>query len=187
MTCDVRTLPFVRPDPYHASLAEEKRGRGEPLSAEEHAILAAQALYLLCANKGDCKLDLHLLADDEQTLLAWISYLKRLNVQGYVWVAADGNIDPDTLASLCAHSDDRLRIRLEIVLGKTDSAKNFEKRLSALSALYPITLWRFGGVITRSPLFAAGHMLARRVISDITATLVSDYDDAVATVRSIFS
>jgi len=185
--CDFRGLSFVRPDPYHVSLIEEKKQRGESLWAEESAMLAAQALYRLCATARDREVEIRLLADNGQTAKEVIAYLKRLHVRGCVWLAADGAIADDALVALCALSDEHLRVRLEIVLGETDSARNFEKRLSALAALYPISLWHFGGVITQSPLFAAGHVLARRVICGLAFEIVDDKNEATAMVKAIFS
>ncbi len=184
--CDLRGMDFVRPDPYHATLAEEKYRRGETLSADEKAMLISQTIYLLC--RADCELEIHLLADgDGRAAADFLAYLKRQNACGRVWIAADGEMANETILALCALSDGRLTIRPEIVLGKTDSAYNFEKRLSSLAAVYPISLWRFGGVLTQAPLFVAGHRHARRVICHLLAAMVDDRAKAVAMAKAIFA
>ena len=184
--CDLRGMDFVRPDPYHAKLAEEKYRRGEALSADEKAMLISQTMYLLC--KTERELDVHLLADDDGRAASdLLAYLNRQNASGHVWVAADGEMANETLLTLCALSDSRLTVRPEIVLGKTDSAYNLEKRLSSLAAVYPISLWRFGGVLTRSPLFVAGHRHARRVICRLLSEMIDDPEQAFAIATKMFS
>ena len=188
LLCDLRNLRFVRPDPYHAALATEKHRSGEELSSDERSLLAMQIVYSLCMEAPEREIEIHLRADgDGQTAKDVIAYLNRRNLCGTVWFAADDTMSNDTILKLCAKSNDRLRVRPEIVLGKTDSSRNLKERLARLSAVYPLTLWRFGGVPTTAPLFAAGHMHARRVICALVAETVEDPNDALMIVQQIFS
>lgn len=178
-TCDFRGLDFVRPDAYHARLAEEKSRQGAPLSVAEESLLAAQAVYCLCSDERNGNVEIHLQADgDGKTASELISYLKRLHIRGEVWIAADGRMTPDTLLALCGQSDADLFVRPEIVMGDFDSRRNARERLAALSAVYPMTLWRFGGVPTHAPMFVAAHMHMRRILCDLIAEVATSNAEA---------
>ena len=178
LLCDFRGLPFCRPDPYHATCAEEKHGRGEPLTDEEESLLVTQNIYRLCA-KASQRVEIRALFDaDGKTANELVAYLKRQSIRGTLWIAADGGMSVDTLFSLCDLSDDTLEIRPEIVLGPYDSRYCLEQRLHRLAARYPMTRWRFGGVLGDDPLFFVGHVYMREVLCDVVAKIVDEPTEA---------
>lgn len=187
LVADFRGLSFVRPDPYHASLAEKKLSAGETLSAEEEALLAAEALYLAVTTERERTLEIRLLADgDGSTARELIDYLVHLGARGQVLVAADGAMTNDTLLSLIACSKNGLSVRLEIVLGENDSRACAYARLLELSARYPISLWRFGGVLWDSPLFFAGHRHMARVVARVLEEVIPNKDERTRLLAQIF-
>ena len=187
LLCDARTLSFVRPDPYHARLVEEKNARGESLDLGECSLLCAQAFYRLAESAEAQTWEIRLRADgDGKTAAGLLSYFRKLGVRGRVWIVADGEMTVDAIAGLCQTSDADLTVRPEIVLGSKDSRRNAMERLGALAAIYPMSLWHFGGVPTTSPLFAAGHLHMRRVICDLSEQTTDSPLTALRIAQGIF-
>ncbi len=187
LLCNLCGMDFLRPDPYHAACAEQKRACGERLNLEEQAILTAQAIYRLCTDDRERSVDLRLLADgDGKTAFNLIAYLKRLGVRGHVRIAADGRMSVGTLLALCEQTDAVLTVTPEIVLGENDSRRYAYERLLALSARYPIELWRFGGAPCDAPLFFAGHLHMRRVIAELLCHLTDREHEQLRLAEQIF-
>lgn len=176
---DLSHIPFVRPNPYHANLAKEALAEGNPVSEEEKAILIFQALYeILCASSKSISC-LRLIPDaDGKTARDFIEYLKRMGVSLSIRIAADGSVREETLVSLYALSDAQLDITLELVLGAADSQLSLYRRLCRLSALFPLSHLRFGGVRTDAPLFFAGHRHFLRVLSRLLLEITPNGEEA---------
>ena len=160
---DLRGLSFVRPDPYHAHLAQEKASRGESLSFEEEAGICFEILYLSLRD-ATCLPTLHLCVDgDGKTATEFIDYLRRRGIRAQILLGVDDMISSETAAALCARSGDGVTVRPEIVVGATDSHRNLYTRLCRLAAIYPMSKWCFGGRNTDSLIFFATHRHVARV------------------------
>ena len=176
---DVSALPFVRPDPYHASLAKDALANGKTLGDEEKAVLIFQTLYELFFQSTAPISCLRLLPDASgETARALIEYLGRMGASVSIRLAADGSVKEEILLSLCALSDAHVDVTLELVLGATDSRLSLYHRLCRLSAIYPLSQLRFGGVRTDSPLFFAGHRHVVRVLSRVLSEIASVEEEA---------
>lgn len=166
---DLRGLSFVRPDPYHARLCEEKLGRAETLTCDEEALLCAELVYLACAEENAV---LHLSTDgDGKTAGALIDYLRQRGLGARILLAADDTLAVETVVGLCGASGDGVSVFPELVLGATDSKQNLYARLCRLSALYPLSRLSFGGSRTASPLFFAAHRHAARVYARLLSEI----------------
>ena len=136
---DLRGLDFVRPDPYHAHLAQEKTRVGKSLSFEEEACVCYELLYLSLRDAQGLP-TLHLQADgDGKTATAFIDYLRRRGIRAQILLCVDDVISPEVAVALCALSGDGVTVRPEIVVGLTDSHRNLYMRLCRLSAIYPMS------------------------------------------------
>lgn len=164
---DLRGLPFTRPDPYHARLAEEKLQRGEALQPSEESCLCLERLYLFCTEATGTP-TVHLRVDgDGLTGSSAIEYVRRRGLACQFLVAADDMLSAETVTALCGLAGDGVTVRPEIVIGDTDSRCNLYARLCRLSALYPMSQWRFGGRPTQSLLFFTAHRVYERVMADL--------------------
>ncbi len=160
---DLCDLAFVRPDPYHAHLAQEKARGGQRLSSEEEACVCYEILYLSLRD-ATCLPTLHLQVDDDgKTATEFIDYLRRRDIRAQILLRFDDTISPETVAALCARSGDGVTVCPEIVVGATDSHRNLYTRLCRFAAIYPMSKWYFGGRKTDSLIFFATRRHISRV------------------------
>lgn len=183
---DFKELDFTRPDPYHYTLAINKKNSGEKLNNDEKSIILSQNIYLILSDKHREKIQLHLRCDENKSTASdLIKYLKDRKFSLDIFLSFEGCGSVEKLISLCLMSDDSIRIYPEILITKTDSLENLKRRLRLLFGGYPAENIRFGGAVTDSPLFFFEHILFRKALFEVLLEIENDDQKAYEKVIKI--
>ena len=130
-----RSVPFVRPDPYHAELALQSVARGEALSDRERGLLIAQ-LARIVGQEMVCRSEkmatLVLSGGDADAVLALCRYLDTCGgLPLTVWLADE----PADVAILCGQF---AAVRTGFRLSTEDTAESVRRKLTAYASVAPI-------------------------------------------------
>ena len=147
-----RKLPFVRPDPYHASLASHEFLRGEPLSESDEALLNAQlartvgqGMIRRAATPATLVVTpatLVVAGGNAEAVLALCRYLDTCGcLPPTVWLADE----PADASILCGQFPS---VRTGIRLTSADTAETTKEKLTAYAAVAPIGRVVLGGQIS---------------------------------------
>lgn len=141
---DLRSLDFVKPDPYHAGLAATKKNSGEKLNKEERAILISEEIYFLLTKNKCEKTQLMIIGDGHtEALRSLVEYIKKLGANAELHLAVTRSASVTAPSLLCL-ADERTSIiptamieRGENGDGGEDGAENKRAALQRFASLLP--------------------------------------------------
>ena len=150
---DAGSLPYIRPDQYHASLALQRIVRGEKINEKEIFVLRFQLLIeaLLYLKKKKIHAILHIDTQDYSLCEQMIAYLKENSLmEGEIRFSLFLSKPSLAWLPLCRQSGEGVLILPELVLSPAELGAPLAVALRDLATVYPIGGMRFGRVITDS-------------------------------------
>ena len=183
---DLRSLPYSKPDPYHAEQALEQLTCGEKNNKEALSLLLSQLLIDLLIGlkkQAERSVVLHARGAQVSELVAYLTAHRLLPGELRIGVCLE---EPERCMAAIGGGTSDTRILPELLLRPSDFGCELARQLRRLAHVYPLGGMRFGGVETDSYAFAASHALFCQAFASVLAELCETEEQAKALIDEFF-